>query len=151
MSKKDDMLDRLDDSYTRFRDAFAELPDTHMTEPAFEGWNLCDVVAHLAGWNRVASSTLERIARGERLSPSGVDYSDTKSWNEHFISERRGEPPEAVIDDLDKSFSTFRASVDAMPEDWFEARRIHVGLLLIETDHYLEHATQITRWRESLS
>ncbi|MCI0439611.1 MAG: ClbS/DfsB family four-helix bundle protein [Chloroflexi bacterium] len=150
MSQKDKLLDYLDESYDQFRASFADLSDTQMSGMVFGTWNVRDIVAHICGWNVVASESLDRMARGESPKPSGVDYSDTRVWDQLFVAERQGNSPEMVIGDFDASFAALRKSVEAMPDGWFEVRRLRVGLLLVEADHYRRHAAQIRQWRDGL-
>ncbi len=150
MSQKNKLLDYLDESYAQFRASLENLSDAQMISIVSGSWNVRDIVAHICGWNMVASESLNRMARGESPRPSGVDYSDTRVWDQLFVAERQADSTEMVIGDFDASFAALRKSVEAMPKGWFEVRRLRVGLLLVEADHYRRHAAQIRQWRDGL-
>ena len=151
MANKEDLLKRLDDGYAAFRETFAGLSDVQMTQTWLGDWCVRDILAHIAGWHREMSGGLERMARGERPTPEGVDYSDPDPWNERYAAEKRSLSPAEMVADLDASLATFRAAAAALPEDRFEPGRTVDRLMHINgIDHYIEHGDQIKQWRQSL-
>ena len=148
MSNKNDLLARLDEGYATFRAAIAEIDGAQMAEVWLGSWALSDILAHIAGWHREMTAALERIARGERARPDGVDYSEPDPWNDRFVAERRELSPAQMIGELDDSFAKYREAAAAVPEDRFEPGRT-VDRLLHGSgiDHYMEHGDQVQQWR----
>ena len=151
MSHKDTLLKQLDGGFNAFKELYVGLNDVQMTQTWLGDWCLRDILAHVAGWHWEMSGALERIARGERPTPEGVDYSNTDEWNKHFVAEKGALAPAQMVADVDQSFAAFRAAADTVPEDRFEPGRTVDRLLHANgIDHYMEHGGQIKEWRESL-
>ncbi|HXH21244.1 MAG TPA: maleylpyruvate isomerase N-terminal domain-containing protein, partial [Dehalococcoidia bacterium] len=107
--------------------------------------------SHVAGWHREMAGALERMGRGERPTPEGVDYSDADSWNAKFSSAAANTSPAAMLQELEASFQTFRSAAAALGEDRFEQGRT-VDRIVHTTgvNHYLEHGEQIREWRKKI-
>lgn len=149
MSQKTEILELLDSGYIEFRKTFEGLDDVQMAQIWLEDWSVHDILAHVAGWHRVMTGSLDRVARGERPTPEGVDYSDADAWNEGFSKEKKGISPRAMVNELQEAFEAFRSAVDTVPDDRFEPGRTVDRLIRVNAiDHYVEHGTQITLWRE---
>jgi hypothetical protein len=114
-------------------------------------WNTRDILAHVAGWHTEMGQALNRLGRGERPTPEGVDYSDNDVWNAKFAGAKQDVTPSQMAAQLEESFQKYRASAQALPEDRFEEGRtvdriIHTSGI----NHYVEHGEQIREWRKSL-
>ena len=84
---------------------------------------------------------LERIARGERPTPEGVDYSDADSWNARFVETWGQSSGEAVLEELRVSKDLFVEAARQVPEEKFEEGRAAYRILTTTgTNHYREHA-----------
>ncbi len=151
MSYKEDVLKQLDDGFAGFKETLAGLTDDEMTRAWYGEWSAKDILAHVAGWHREMSGALERLGRGERPTPEGVDYSDSDTWNARFASARASTPPPEMLAELDASFRAFRSAADALPEERFEQGRT-VDRILHTTgiNHYDEHGPPIRTWRATL-
>ncbi len=149
MSNKDEALQKLDQGYSEFKSSFAGLSDDEMSQVWLGQWCVKDIVAHVAGWHREMTGALERLGRGERPTPEGVDYSDPDPWNAGFASAQKGAPPSQVIGELDASFRGYRDAASALGEDRFEPGRTVDRILTTSgTHHYTEHGDQIRDWRK---
>ncbi len=151
MANKEDLLQKLDEGYAAFKQTLAGLSDAQMTSVWLGDWSVKDILAHVAGWHREMGAALERMGRGERPTPEGVDYSDGDAWNAKFAARQKKTPPDAMMVELDASFQAYRAAAAALSEDRFEPNRtvdriIHTSGI----NHYLEHSPQIEEWRRSL-
>ena len=151
MAYKDELLQKLDEGFATFKQDIAGLSDEQMQKVWLDQWNTRDLLAHVAGWHREMSGALERMGRGERPAPEGVDYSDSDSWNAKFSSAKSATPPGEMLTELDASFQAFRAAAAALPEDRFEQGRT-VDRMVHTTgiNHYIEHGEQIREWRKTL-
>ena len=151
MAYKDDLLKRLDDSHAAFRELIMGLSDEQMTRVWLGDWCVRDILAHIAGWHREMTGALERLARGERPTPEGVDYADPDPWNARFAAAMRSLSPAQMVTDHDESFAAFRAAAAALPEDRFESGRTVDRLIHTSgINPYLEHGDQIKEWRQRL-
>ncbi len=151
MSYKDELLQKLDDGYATLKKDIAGLSEAQMLTVWLDKWNTRDLLAHVAGWHREMGAALERVARGERPTPEGVDYSDGDAWNAKFADAKKDTAPKDTIAELDASFSSYRAAAAALPEERVEQgktvdRIVHTSGI----NHYVEHGEQIREWRKSL-
>jgi hypothetical protein len=150
MSDKEALLKKLDDGFAAFKQTISGLTPEQQSQAFLGDWNLKELLAHVSGWHREMSVALERMARGERPTPEGVDYSDSDAWNAKFSAGKKDAPFDAVVRELEASFGAFRSAVAALPEDRFEPGRT-VDRIVHTTgiNHYLEHGGQIEEWRKS--
>ena len=143
------MVAELDAAFAELRVAYAGLDGVAWTTVMQGRWAVKDILAHITGWHREMVPALERLARGEKPTPEGVDYSDPDPWNARFVEARRGLTPAQVEADLEDSFTAFRRALLAVPEPRRRPTRT-AGRIAHEAgiDHYRHHAAQIRRWRE---
>lgn len=151
MSAKSEQLEKLDAAHDEFRALIADLPDAAFGETFLGEWNLSHVLAHLAGWFREMGGAFERIGRGERPSPPGVDYSDVEAWNGRFAESARN--GRAALEEFDAAYGAYRAAAAALSEELFgvdpEKGRPRIGDRIIETagwGHFEEHLPEVREW-----
>jgi hypothetical protein len=151
MSDKSDTIDQLEAGYRAFREKIAALPDAAYGEVWLGHWNLSQLLAHMSGWYREMAGAMERVGRGERPAPQGVDYADPEPWNARFSSQAR-EGRDALAD-WDAAYSDYRAAAESLPEELFgtdpEKGRPRIGNRLLEasgTGHFEEHRPELDAW-----
>lgn len=136
---------------TGFQDlvgAVEDLTDEQMAKVWFGDWGVREILAHVAGWHWEMEKALERISRGERPVPEGLDYSDGDSWNAKFAGQASAKSGREALDDLRASKEAFVAAALKVPEDRFEEGRSAARIM--ETTgfgHYQEHLPAIREWR----
>ncbi len=151
MSFKDDLIRELEAGFAAFKATLAGLDDGQLQRVFLGEWSAREVLAHVSGWHRVMSAALERLARGERPTPEGVDYSDDATWNARFVAEAAAMSPAEARGELDASFTAFRAAAEAIPLARYEPGRTADRILHTSgINHYREHGEQIEAWRKSL-
>ena len=153
MSDKQATLKTLDDEYRNLRKLIDGLDAAQLERVWFGAWSVKDIVAHIAGWQREMTVALERMARGERPTPEGVDYADADAWNAKFSSAARAVGPSTVIANWQQTHMTYVNAAQALPGDRFGETdgKPKTANRLIETSgfgHYREHAAQIRDWRQ---
>jgi hypothetical protein len=152
MSRKE-LLAELDRSFAELERAIEGLSHEQMLQRWYgadgEEWSVRDILAHITGWHHEMDDALERIARGERPTPEGVDYSDANTWNARFVETWASASPEAMTAELVKSKELFVEAAKQVPEEKFEEGRAAYRILTTTgTNHYREHAPPIRAWRE---
>jgi uncharacterized protein (TIGR03083 family) len=148
MSNKETLLQKLDSGFAAFKETLAGLSDGQMSQPWLGEWGVKDILAHVAGWHVEMTGALERMGRGERPTPEGVDWSDSDAWNAKFTAARKTAPVASVLSELEDSFARYRAATAALPEDRFEPGRTVDRLIHTSgVNHYIEHGDQIREWR----
>jgi hypothetical protein len=146
---REDALNELESEFRELLSAVDGLSDEAMTRVWFGDWGVRDILGHVAGWHREMTPVLERIARGERPVPEGVDYNDADTWNAKFAGRHKDTAPAAMLEELVASKEAFLAAARQVPEERFEERRAaHRIVLTTGTNHYREHAPEIRAWRQ---
>lgn len=124
--------------------SFAKLDDRAMATVFYGSWSVKDILAHIAGWQHTMTGALQRMARGERPTPEGVDYSDADAWNARFTAAMAGQNPSTVVADLKQSFANYLRAAKALPEDRFgEGKTANRLLEASSYGHYREHIPAI--------
>ncbi len=115
----------------------------------FGDWCVYDICSHIIGWHHEMDEAMERIARGQKPTPEGVDYSDADSWNARFIETWVQSSGAAVLEELRVSKDLFVEAARQVPEEKFaEGKTAYRILTTTGTNHYREHAPEIRAWRE---
>ena len=123
------------------------LDDRAMTRVFYGSWSVKDMLAHLAGWHHTMTEAMERMARGERPTPEGVDYSDADAWNARFAAALAPQSPPTVVADLRQSFANYLRAARALPEDRFgEGKTVNRLMEASSFGHYAEHVPAIREY-----
>ena len=145
MHAKSDILDQVDTVHARLEEALTGVDEAHGTwDGALGAWSIVNVLQHLTGWLEEMAPGLERMARGERPTPEGVDYSSFDDWNAGFLQARGSQSLTDARTAFDAAHIAFRAAITGLDDDRFgegkTANRLVDGIIV---EHYAEHAEQI--------
>jgi hypothetical protein len=154
MSSKQEALAALDDGYQKFRAGIADLPAEAFGEIWLGEWNLSQVLAHMTGWYGEMTGAIQRVSRGERPTPEGVDYSDSNAWNAKFAP--RAKEGRAGLEEWDAAYAGYREAAASLPENQYgvdpERGRPLIGNRLLQgagIGHFEEHQPQLDEWLRS--
>ena len=146
---RDILIGELNDGFKTLLASVGGLTDEQISRKWYGDWAVHDILAHVSGWHREMAAAFERIARGERPVPEGVDYSDSDAWNAKFAASAAGRTAREALDDLSRSKGSFVDAALKVPEDRFEEGRAAYRILFTTgIDHYKEHEPAIREWRE---
>ncbi|MGH7621930.1 MAG: ClbS/DfsB family four-helix bundle protein [Gemmatimonadaceae bacterium] len=124
--------------------SFAKLDDRAMTTTFYGTWSVKDILAHITGWHQTMTGAMERMARGERPTPEGVDYSDADAWNAKFAGSMAAQSAPTVVAVLRQSFANYLRAARALPEDRFgEGKTANKLIEASGYGHYREHLPAI--------
>lgn len=122
-------------------DSVEGLDERAMSRVFYGSWSAKDILAHITGWHIAMTDALERMARGERPTPEGVDYSDVDAWNAKFAAGARALNATTVVAGLKQSFANYVRAAHGVPEDRFgEGKTVNRLLETSGNGHYREHA-----------
>jgi uncharacterized protein (TIGR03083 family) len=145
---REDILKNLDAEFDALLQSVEGLTDDRMKQVWFGEWGVRDILAHVAGWHREMTGAFERIARGERPVPEGVDYSNADPINARFAEAQRSADANGIIAELKASKDAFVSAARQLPEDRFEEGKTAYRILhTTGIDHYQEHEPAIREWR----
>jgi len=154
MADKQEALSTLDAGYNQFRAGIADLPDEAFAQTWLGEWNLSQVLAHMAGWYREMTGALERVGRGERPVPEGVDYGNSDAWNAKFAPQAK--PGRAALTEWDEAYAGYRGAAASLGDALYgidpEKGRPLIGNRLLQgagIGHFEEHQPQLDEWLRS--
>lgn len=154
MTSRDELIQRLDAAYQDYRSAVEGLDEHHFEEKWLDGqWGAREITAHITGWLGQLSGGLERMSRGEKPQPEGVDWSDSDRWNATFASHAKGKKHEQILQELEHGMDSFKKAALMLPEDRYgegkTANRLFDGAGIV---HFKEHADMVRdrRGREGI-
>ena len=144
-------LKNVEDGFAELTGAIDKLDDAAMSRAFYGDWGVKDILAHIAGWHTQMTAAMERMARGEKPTPEGVDYSDSDAWNARFAAAMRPQSADTVLAVLRQSYANFVRAARAIPDDRFgEGKTINRILEGNGYGHYEEHLPALQEYRKSL-
>lgn len=144
-------IKQVEDGFGALLSAVEGLDEAAMSRRFYGTWNVKDILAHISGWHHQMTASMERMARGEKPTPEGVDYSDADDWNARFAAAMKAQSAGTIIADLRQSFATYVRAAGAIPDDRYgEGKTINRLLEGSGSGHYAEHLPAIQEHRKSL-
>lgn len=141
---KQTALRELDQQFGALLEALKGLDERAMSKVYYGEWAIKDILAHIAGWQHTMSVAMERMARGEKPVPEGVDYSNADEWNAGFASAMKAQSAETVIADMRQAYANYVRAAKAIPEDRYgEGKTINRLLDASGYGHIREHLPAI--------
>ncbi|MBI5287768.1 MAG: ClbS/DfsB family four-helix bundle protein [Chloroflexi bacterium] len=148
---KQTTLKQLQGGFAALTTALEGLDERAMNTVFYGTWAVKDIVAHIAGWQHLMTEALERMARGERPTAEGVDYSDSDAWNARFASAMTAQSAVTVVADLKQSFANFVRAAQAIADDRYgEGKTVNRLIETSGTGHYKEHLPAIAEFASTL-
>jgi hypothetical protein len=122
----------------------ASLDEAARLDQAFDDWSIKQMVAHIAGWQRLNTEMMKRMATGEHPVPDGADYGDDDAMNASFAAAADGATPAVVTADYITAYNEFLRAAEALPEERFADGRFAAQVLQGNgIDHVREHLAEI--------
>ena len=148
MPSKQEELRWHDEAYRDFRSLVGEVDPEEFEERWLDGrWGVREIVAHLTGWHRELGGGLERMSRGERPAPEGVNWGDFQHWNDIFAAGAQGRGKAEILQELDREVARFRRLGEQLPEERFGPDKTASRMFdLAGTGHFRTHAAMIRDW-----
>lgn len=154
MAEKAEAIATLQAAHDHFRGLIANLPDAAYSETFLGTWNLSQILAHMAGWYGEIGPGFDRVGRGERPTPEGVDYSNADNWNATFAT--RAQPGKAALAQFDAAYDAYKGAAERLDAANYgidpERGRPRIGNRLLEgagIHHFEEHTPEIENWLSS--
>ena len=151
---KAEVLQNVETEFQNLQDAVKGLDNDQMAQTWLDSWSAKDILAHVLGWDREMIVFLERMARGERPTPEGVDYSDPNAWNAKFALEFAPISGSTVLAVWKQVHMNLVRTANALPDDRFgekDGKPKTANRILTDNgyQHYQEHTAHILEWRKS--
>ncbi len=147
---KDEVLKEVEAGFGELLAIVQALDERAMSRVCDGTWTAKEILAHIAGWHRTMTGALERMARGERPTPEGVDYGDADAWNAGFAAGARAQQGATIVAVLQQSFANYLRAAQALPADRFgEGKTVNRLLEGSGYGHYREHLPALQRLRSA--
>jgi hypothetical protein len=141
---KQTTIKKVETGFDELLGAVDGLDERAMNTVFYGDWAVKDILAHIAGWHHQMAAAMERMARGEKPTPEGVDYGDSDAWNARFASAMKAQSAATVIADLKQSLANYLRAARAIPDDRFgEGKTVNRLLEGSGYGHYAEHLPAI--------
>src|SRR3712207_5941297 len=143
------LLNRLDEAWVAFQEAYAGLSDEQLLQPGVSGdWSVKDILAHVTTWEEEALKHLPLIIEGGR-PPRYVMFGGIDAFNERMAEQRRGLSLTEVRQQAEETHRRLIEFVERVPAEHFAGdTRARRRLRLDTYGHYPLHAEMIREWRE---
>ena len=137
MVTTEELLQREDEAWTAFVDAFSAVPEDRRDERGVvPGWSVHDMVWHCGYWAGFVVDVLGKIGRGEPID----DDQDWDGINERVVEEGRTMTWDQLIVASERNRERAREALRALPTLGDEAITEFGG----ETyEHYEEHTAEV--------
>lgn len=144
------LLKRLDKAWAAFKESYAGLSDSQLTEAGAMGdWSVKDILAHVTTWEGEAIKYLPLIIKGDRPPRYSTMYGGIDAFNAQMAEQKRDLPLSEVLRQLDEIHRRLIDYVQGVPEEHFTRETRFRRRLRFDTyRHYREHAEAIREWRE---
>jgi hypothetical protein len=146
------LLKKLDKAWGLFKESYAGLSDTQLTQPGAMGtWSLKDILAHVTTWEEETLKYLPLISQGDRPPRYSTMYGGIDAFNAHMMEQKRGLSLSEVVRQLDATHRRLIDYIQSVPQEQFARETPFRRRLRLDTyRHYAEHARVIREWRERL-
>jgi len=148
-SDKQSVVQEIRDTYKEYMGAVEGLNEQQLMKPILGEWSIREITGHIIGWQEQMTIGFERMARGERPTPEGVDWSDVQSWNDKFAAGVRDRTATELIEELDSRVEHMITAIQALPDDRFgEGKTVNRMAQASGFGHFREHAPEIQQARQ---
>lgn len=147
---KQQLLKKLDQSWTGLKEAYAGLSEAQLTEPGVLGdWSVKDILAHVTTWEEEALKYLPLILQGGKPPRYSVQYGGLDTFNALMIEQKRSLSLSEVLRQLEDTHRRLFAYVENAPEESISRETPFRHRLRLDTySHYPIHTRMIRDWRE---
>jgi hypothetical protein len=142
------LLKQLDKRWLAFKESYAGLSDSQMTESGVTGsWSVKDIIAHVSWWEEEALKHLPLIVKGVRPPRYSAKYGGINAFNALMTKQKAGLSLAEVLRQQDATHRRLVAYVRSAPEDQFTSdTRFRRRLRLDTYNHYPKHTKAILEW-----
>ncbi len=141
---KDSLLQHYRHTREGLLSAIEGLSDAQMSDPSIDQWSVKDHLAHIAAWDEIRASEVERISAGYESAWQMSDAQDSV-YNDMAYELRVGVSAAQARWELDTSRQRLLDAIAAAPPRGLDASLYGEAALL--SKHESQHAEWIKRWR----
>src|SRR5215475_3195993 len=114
------LLQQLDTAWTAFKESYAGLSDSQLTEPGVTGhWSVKDIIAHVTWWEEEALTHLPLILTGGRPPRYSIKYGGIDAFNAQMTEQTRSLSLADVLRQQQETHRRLIAYIHSAPEEPF--------------------------------
>jgi hypothetical protein len=153
MASKAEAIAALEQAHAKFRANIEALPESAWFEQWLGSWDLSKLLAHMAGWFKEMTPGFARVAKGERPTPEGADYSNADTWNAKFTA--TATPGWNELPVWDAAYKGYLQAAKDLSEEFYGASadgKPKIGNRLLQgagIGHFEEHQHELEAWLAS--
>ncbi len=148
---KQKAIKQVEDNAGEFNAAIDGLDEAQMTKVFYGDWSVKEILAHIAGWQTEMTAGIERMSRGERPTPEGVDYTDADAWNAKFAGASKSQSASDIAEQARAVYTKYIAAANSIGDDRYgEGKTINRMLEASGYGHYEEHLPALREYRKQL-
>jgi hypothetical protein len=141
---RDALLHHYADMRAEFQAAIAGLTPQQMSDPSIDGWSVKDHMLHIATWDDVRASEVERISAGH-ASTWRMSEAEDDVYNNMSYELRKELSLEQAVYEYDQSRTRLLAAIQNATDRGLDGSLYgEAGLI---SSHEAEHAGWIRAWR----
>jgi len=125
------------------------VPADRMAVPAIDAWSINELLAHLTGWDELATRDLDRLEKGGTPALATFHAEETDAWNVAHLRLRQGLPAPQAVAESDQAWSRLAEALQAASEALFAPDRLAGRYGEITVRHKQQHADEVRRWRRA--
>jgi len=145
---KQSIVEEIRSTYAEFMDSVKGLDEAALEKPILGTWSVREIAGHIIGWQEQMTSGFERMAKGERPTPEGVDWSDVQSWNDKFAERVKDSKAADLLKELDGRVEHMITALSALPDERFgEGKTVNRMAEAAGYGHFREHTPEIKEAR----
>lgn len=145
---RDELLEHYLTSRASLLAAIDGLSEARMTEISLDGWSVADHLAHVALWDEIRASEVDRISAGHQ-SAWRMSVEQEAAFSPLAYGLRRGFSVAQAMWELETSRKRLLHAIAAASDAGLDGSRY--GEAGLRSSHEAQHAGWIARWRESLA
>lgn len=132
--------------WRRLEAALAGLSPDQISAPGLTPeWRIQDALAHMAGWMRAATDSIDIITSGRR--PETRYEEDIDGWNARWVQERAGLDGGEALRLFNEDRVALLTLLESLPDDQFERRSVGAWARAAFWHHMSEHYHDTWRFR----
>ncbi len=150
---KEQLLRKLEESWTALQVSYAGLTDAQLTEPGAAGdWSVKEILAHVTTWEEEALKYLPLILEGGRPPRYSAMYGGVDAFNAQMTEQKGRLPLADVLAQLAETHRRLVAYVASAPDEQFTTEtRFRRRVRLDTYGHYPVHTEAIRARRARLN
>jgi DinB family protein len=150
VTRRRQLLERLDAAWRAFNESYAGLSDAELLESGVtEAWSVRDIIAHVTTWEEEALEHLPLILKDGRPPRYSVRYGGIDAFNALMTEKKRSLSLAEVLAEAQATHARLVRLVQDTPEHHLAGdSRFRKRLRLDTYGHYPIHAEAIRQWRQ---